>query len=120
MTNTKQAGDEGERMACEYITEQGMRVLARNYFSGKEEIDIIARDGSVTVFIEVKERTSSKYGMPAEAGTPFKQRSIMRAAVNYLKKNKLLNSSIRFDVAAIYKGELKYIKNAFDATGMMR
>ena len=118
--NTKQIGDFGEDYACAYIKEQGMRVLKRNFRFGREEIDIIAEDKGTIVFIEVKARGGVAYGLPAEAVTKSKQRSIIRAAAGYLKINGFLNRSVRFDVAAVLDDEIKYIKNAFDTTGMYR
>ena len=116
--NTKQLGDRGEDYACEYIRKLGMTVLTRNFRYGKEEVDIIAQDGEVLVFVEVKARADWRHGLPEEAVTPSKQRSIIRTALWYMKQNHLLDSRVRFDVAAILNNELKYYKNAFDATGV--
>ena len=118
--NTKIIGDFGEDYVCSYIREQGMRVLARNFRFGREEIDIIAEDKGAIVFIEVKARSGVLYGLPAEAVNKTKQRSIIRAAVGYLKSNKLTDRRVRFDVASVLDNELKYIKSAFDTTGMLR
>ena len=118
--NTKIIGDFGEDYVCSYIREQGMRVLARNFRFGREEIDIIAEDKGAIVFIEVKARSGVLYGLPAEAVNKTKQRSIIRAAVGYLKINKLTDRRVRFDVASVLDNELKYIKSAFDTTGMLR
>lgn len=118
--NTKIVGNYGEDYAVNYITEQGMRVLARNFRFGREEIDIIAEDKGAIVFIEVKARNGVWYGLPAEAVTKAKQMSIIRAALYYLKINKLIDRKVRFDVASILDNEIKYIKSAFDTTGMLR
>lgn len=118
--NTKQIGDLGEELTCAYVKEKGMKILARNFRFGKEEIDIIAEDRGTVVFIEVKARSGVRYGQPDEAVTKFKQRSVIRAAVGYLKINNLLNRSVRFDVSSILEDNIKYIKNAFDTTGMYR
>ena len=115
--NTRQSGNDGEDFACAYIQEQGMKVIARNYRFGREEIDIIAQDGDIIAFVEVKARQSEAKGRPEEAVTRQKRRSIIYAATGYLKKNNLLESRIRFDVAAICGREIKYIKAAFDSTG---
>ena len=117
-SNTRQSGTEGEDFACAYIAEQGMKIVQRNFRFGHEEIDIVARDGSVLVFVEVKARQNASRGLPAEAVTRAKQRSIIRAAMGYLKINHLTDSRVRFDVAAICGREIKYIKAAFDATGI--
>ncbi len=118
--NTRRAGSEGEDFACGYITEQGMKILERNYHFGREEIDIIAKDNGVVAFIEVKARKNADKGLPEEAVTKAKQRAIIHAAFGYLKSNHLLDSRVRFDVAAITGQKIKYIKGAFDATGYGR
>ncbi len=114
--NTRLSGSQGEDFAAAYIQEQGMKIVARNYRFGREEINIIAKDGDVNVFIEVKARKSDAKGRPEEAVTPAKQRAIIFAAIGYLKKNGLLDSRMRFDVAAISGTEIKYIKAAFDTS----
>jgi len=114
--STKQTGDRGEDYAVWYLTNHGMQVLERNFRYGKEEIDIVAQDGEVLVFVEVKFRTDLLHGTPEEAVTPSKQRSIVRTALWYMKQHRLLDSRVRFDVIAILNGQVKYIKNAFDAT----
>ena len=118
--NPTSAGQWGEELVCGYIHEIGMQILKRNYRCGREEIDIIARDGDVTVFIEVKQRENTLKGLPQEAVTRFKQRAIIRTALGYMKQNHLLNSRVRFDVAAVLGSDITYIKNAFDATGVIR
>ena len=111
-------GSGAETLAAAYIEENGMKLLARNFHFGREEIDLIARDGGTLVFIEVKYRFDTRRGLPAEAVNKTKQRSIARAAVYYMKTNGLLNSRVRFDVAAVLGDEITYIKNAFDTTSM--
>ncbi|MBQ9408640.1 MAG: YraN family protein [Clostridia bacterium] len=118
-TNTRQAGNDGEDFACAYIREQGMKILARNFRFGRDEIDIVAKDGDAVVFIEVKARQSTVMGRPEEAVTAAKRRAIIHAATGYLKQNGLLDSRIRFDVAAICGQEIKYIRAAFDGTGAL-
>lgn len=117
--STKELGAEGEKLISEYIQKLGMRVLERNYHFGHEEIDIIARDGDTVAFIEVKTRTSDRFGRPEEAVTKAKQRAIVRTAMGYMKVKRLFESRVRFDVAAVMNGEIRYIKNAFDATGLL-
>lgn len=82
-------------------------------------MDIIARDGSSLVFVEVKTRRNLAYGLPQLALTPFKQRQISKAALTWLAKNRLHDSPARFDVIAILLDtgvsfQLEHIKNAFD------
>ena len=116
--NNRQTGNVGEEMACAYIKDLGMEVLERNWHFGHEEIDIIARDGDTTVFIEVKYRLDDKRGLAQEAVTRKKQASIVRTAVGYMHRYGLMDSRVRFDVCAINGARISYFKNAFDGTGM--
>ena len=88
--NNRQTGNAGEEMACAYIKDLGMEVLERNWHFGHEEIDIIARDGDTTVFIEVKYRLDDKLGLAQEAVTRKKQASIVRTAVGSMQSYWLL------------------------------
>ena len=106
-------GFAGEKQAQKYINKLGYKILATNYTTKFGEIDIIAQDKSVIVFIEVKYRKTLKYGRPSEAVTPYKQNKIRKVAQFYLLKNGLLNSFVRFDVLEIIDNEINYIINAF-------
>ena len=116
--NINTLGVDGEMLVCAYVKQNGMEILERNYRFGKEEIDIIARDGDTIAFIEVKSRTSVQFGRPEEAVTRTKQRTIAKVALAYIRQHRLFNSRVRFDVAAVLNGQIKYIKYAFDTTGM--
>jgi putative endonuclease len=82
------------------------------------EIDIIARDRDTLVFVEVKARTSGRYGNPKSAVTPRKQRKISMVALHYLKSTAQSRVKARFDVVAIHSGgtapQIELIKNAFE------
>ncbi len=97
----KTIGACGEDAACEYLKNKGYRIAARNMRTRAGEIDIIAEDGECLVFVEVKTRTSSAFGTPAEAVTYYKRQNIIRAAEMYLMKNPA-ESDIRFDVIEVY------------------
>ena len=113
-------GDRGEREAARYLRGQGMRVLRRGYATTQGEIDLIARDGSTLVFVEVKAR---RRGSPAEAVTPEKQRRLTLAALHFLKRHGLLEQPCRFDVVAIVWPEgrdrpaIEHFPHAFEAVG---
>ena len=113
-------GDRGERAAARFLRSRGLRVLARGYRTRHGEIDLIARDGDVLVFVEVKSR---RHGVPAEAVTDEKQRRITLAALHFLRKHGLLEVRCRFDIVAIVwpdeRGEpqIEHIPNAFEAVG---
>jgi len=119
---TKLLGDKGERYAARYLKKQGFRIVARNHKNQFGEIDLIATDGNQVVFVEVKTRKSDKFGAPVEAVNAAKQRKLTQLAMAYLKKNKLLDRSARFDIVGIIWPEdakkptdVRHYRNAFDA-----
>jgi putative endonuclease len=112
-------GSQGEELAVTFLEKQGYALLERNYRCKGGEVDIIARDAKTVVFVEVKTRRTSSYGVPQLAVTPFKQRQIMKAALTWLASHRKLEAPARFDVIAItIQGDREpvfdHIKNAFD------
>lgn len=107
-------GREAERLAADWYVRQGAEVLAMNYRVRGGEIDLIVRDGNCIAFVEVKMRRSDKFGAPAEAVTPAKQRLVSRTALRYAQENGLMDEYMRFDVASVCGGQIDVIKNAFD------
>ena len=97
------SGKISEVEASSFLESQGYRILFRNYKALGSEIDIIAREKDTICFIEVKSRSSDRFGSPQEAVTPAKQQKIARAALKFLQENDLLNKSCRFDVVAIIR-----------------
>lgn len=73
--------------------------------------------GATLVFIEVRERKSSAYGTPAETVTLKKQKRIAKAALMYIKSNRLQNRPVRFDIVSIQNGKMSHLENAFAPTG---
>lgn len=112
--NTRSRGNRGEDIAARYIEQSGGRILARNYYVRGGEVDIIFEQDGVTVFCEVKLRTSGRFGSGAEAVTPVKQRRICRAALDYAYNNKSIDETFRFDIIEITGGKISHIKNAFE------
>ena len=117
--NLRSIGNGGEDAACAYLVKKGWKIAARNVRRGHGEIDIIARKGRVTAFVEVKRRGGSGYGMPAEAVNLQKRRRIVHAAALWAQEKNLQNAELRFDVIEILHDELRHIENAFDATGLL-
>jgi putative endonuclease len=117
----KDKGDRGEDRTATFLRQEGYRILERNYRCPLGEMDIIARDGKTIVFIEVKARSSDRFGSPQAAIGPQKQRRMTAIALCYLKGKGWLGMPARFDVAAVRldaAGErVTLYKNAFDATG---
>ena len=110
-------GKTGEELAARHLAERGFTILARNYRTPVGELDIIARDRRHLLFVEVKTRRSSRFGVPAEAVGAHKQRQIIRAAQWYLVSTRIPDLQPRFDVIAVIAGggepEITHIPNAF-------
>jgi len=117
MASTKEQGNDGEQIAMRHLKRQGIEIVEMNYRFGHGEIDIIAKDGGILVFCEVKTRKSEEYGDPEYSITPRKQQQIRKVARGYLYEHEIKEQECRFDVVAIrmYSGtpEINYIKNAF-------
>jgi len=88
--------------------------VSRNYRTRQGEIDLVARDGDVLVFVEVRLRSGRGYGGAPASVTPHKQRRIQAAAQMYLRQFKR-PPRCRFDVVALEGGDLRWIKAAFEA-----
>lgn len=93
-------GADGENVAACYLRKQGYRILARGHRQRLGEVDLIALDGSVIVFVEVKTWRSGSAGDPSQAVDARKQERLTRAALIYLKRRKLLDHAARFDVVS--------------------
>ena len=87
--NNRAIGTDYEKRACEFLETQGFSVLERNFRCRQGEIDIIARDGTYLVFVEVKYRKTAGSGSPLSAVDFRKQKKISRVALYYLTKNGL-------------------------------
>ncbi|BBO81981.1 UPF0102 protein [Desulfosarcina ovata subsp. sediminis] len=117
LNRQQQFGKKSERLAAEYLKLSGYRILETNYRTRQGEIDIIAREKGTIVFVEVKARSSRRFGNPKGAVTPAKQRKISMAALEYLKQSGQTGASARFDVVAIDTAagttDIEVVKNAF-------
>ena len=114
--NRRAFGSEGERAACDYLKGKGWTIVDTNVRRGRGEIDVIAQRRGLTAFIEVKRRSSLRYGQPAEAVNREKQRRIATAASLYMQETGV--ERVRFDVIEILPGEIRHIESAFDATDL--
>lgn len=111
--NRRETGTQYEERAAEYLIAQNYQILERNYRIRSGEIDIIARDGTVLVFIEVKYRKNDESGNPLEAVDIRKQRKIIKVARYYLYQKKYGDVPCRFDVVGICGSHIEHIKDAF-------
>lgn len=120
MLNRRQLlGKKGELEAGKFLTAQGYKIIERNFRCHFGEIDIIASDQSVIVFIEVKTRSNNTFGSAASAVTIRKQQQISRVAQHYLIKKNMTNYDARFDVIEVMLAkfggyELNHLMNAFE------
>ncbi|RMD65145.1 MAG: YraN family protein [Alphaproteobacteria bacterium] len=110
-------GARGEQAAAEYLGRRGLKLVARNLRTPVGEIDLVLRDRRHLVFVEVKTRRGTGFGLPQEAVTTRKQRQILRAAQWYLNDHGPGRLQPRFDVVAVIerdgKTEIEHIENAF-------
>jgi len=112
-------GKLGEDLAVAELERRGYAILDRRYRKRGGEIDIIARDGETTVFVEVKARDGCAFGDGSEAVRSGKQRRMTGVALDYASRHKLLDTPCRFDVVAIHFDTsgpvIEVYQNAFDA-----
>lgn len=120
-------GKWGEKQAVKYLKAKHFRIVGERVRSGKhDELDIVAQLKDVLVFVEVKTRKNEKYGRPFSAVGPEKRKCLSRAAVNYLKAEKLQPGFIRFDVVEVIGEpghqvpEIRHIENAFQLDASYR
>lgn len=112
MKNNKVTGDLGEKFAKEYLLNLGYEILETNWRAGRfGEIDIIARDGLQTVFVEVKTRKSLNFGHPFEAIGYHKLKNLFTAALTYMQNKR---GRFRIDVIGVIlknPPEIEHLKN---------
>ena len=117
---TKNLGNAGEIFAANYLEQLGYKILEKNFRVRSAEIDIVAEIDGVIVFVEVKTRSDTKHGLPAEAVNFRKQQKIIQAAGVFLQDEKYFDAPCRFDVIEIYSNgsqfSARHIENAFEVT----
>jgi putative endonuclease len=114
----RQRGNEGEDIAAAFLEAKGYTILERNYFFERAEVDIVAFEENMIVFVEVKIRKNTRFGQPAEFVTPKKQALVLKAAEAWLYERKMTGSPVRFDVIGIiqHKNEapdIQHFEHAF-------
>jgi len=115
LLNKRQTGAVYEEKAAKFLIQQGFRILQKNYRCQMGEIDLIAIENGILVFVEVKYRNHLQKGYPAEAVTHLKQRKIIQTARYYCYKKKIPQTqSCRFDVVSILGEQIELIRNAFE------
>jgi putative endonuclease len=116
----KTLGARGEKLAVQYLQKKGYKVIERNYRCQWGEIDLVARDKGSLIFVEIKSRSSSGFGLPQDAVDQFKQAKLIQVAKAYMAEHHLQETiPTRFDVVAVKLTpagpEIELIKDAFQA-----
>jgi len=113
-------GKAGEKAAVKFLKKQGYRIVETNYRHTAGEIDIVAEQDRVLVFVEVKSRADGEKGAPLESVTPHKQRKIGQVARGFLSQHRIENRDCRFDVVGIQgdpdepkNWEIQLVQDAF-------
>lgn len=116
MVNNVTRGKSGENLAIDYLVSKGYSILEINYRNKIGEIDIIAMDKNILVFIEVKTRTSVSYGYAFEAVDFRKQKKIINTSLVYIKYKNIRDTQIRYDIIEVYMTKdtkINHLENAF-------
>ncbi|WP_131111891.1 YraN family protein [Sulfuricystis thermophila] len=109
--NRKALGDAGEESAARHLAAEGLAILARNFRVKGGEIDLVCREGGITVFVEVRARARTDFGGAAASITPTKQKRLILAARHWLARHG--DSPCRFDCVLIDGGKIEWLKDAF-------
>ncbi|MDM8532264.1 YraN family protein [Anaerolineales bacterium HSG25] len=117
MDQRKKTGNQGESIAVEYLIQQGFSIIERNWRCAIGEVDIVAQQAEVLVFVEVRTRHGQKYGRATESITPTKQQRLIALAETYLQQHEdYADSAWRIDVVAIQLGrhapQIEHVENA--------
>jgi putative endonuclease len=119
--NNRDRGFDAEKACCEYLQNQGLKLLDKNYRGRRGELDLVMQDESTVVFVEVRYRRNNSFCSAAETITASKQKKLRLTAEQYLQQKTQLSNG-RFDVVAMTRKVLnngsngysfEWIKNAF-------
>ena len=115
-------GQEGESAAEQYLRHKGYRIVARNLRSSVGELDLVAEDGQVLVFVEGMARRTDAFGGAIHAVHQRKQEKLIQLAAQYLARHHLKDRPCRFDVVLLQgtdavASQIEHIQNAFEVPG---
>ncbi len=118
-TTGRQFGQTSERLAEQFLLSKGYRILERNLRTWLGELDLVAEDGDVLVFVEVKGRTTEAFGGARVAVDHRKQQKLVKLASQYLAQRHLSDKACRFDVVLVQgqpppQGQIEHLQNAFE------
>lgn len=109
----RQSGQVGENKALDYLAQQGLVLVARNFSSRMGEIDLIMKDRDTLVFVEVRKRSKGSFGGALASITPAKQQRLVKTAQLFLQKT-VKTPPCRFDVVALDGDDITWLKNVID------
>jgi len=104
-------GQQGEKLALEYLKKHGVIIIAKNFKNRFGEIDLIGKDNEQIVFFEVKRSKDTRFGFPEERVNAVKLYKIIKTGQGFLIQNNLIDKSWRIDVVSIQDKQIKWIKN---------
>ncbi|MDF9392726.1 MULTISPECIES: YraN family protein [Methylococcus] len=111
-------GSQAESWTAEYLMARGLRLIERNYRCRLGEIDLVMAEGSTLVFVEVRYRSSKRYGGALESVDRHKCRRLLAAVQHYMIERRV-TGAVRLDVVAVSPGaagpEAEWIRNAIEA-----
>jgi putative endonuclease len=113
MDSTIAVGASAEHLAADLLQRRGYRIVERNFRCTSGELDIVARDGEILCFIEVRSRTDGEHGQAAETIDKKKQRQVARVALHYIGLRNPSFDRSRFDVVAITGNDAQLIQDAW-------
>jgi len=115
-SHKQKLGKEGEEIATTHLIREGYQISARNYRSGRAEIDIIATKDDLLIVVEVKTRETDKYGNPEESVGTGKINLLAQCIEDYMRDHDI-NTNVRYDIISIiknqYKTEVHHLEDAF-------
>jgi putative endonuclease len=116
LTPTAALGKRGEDLAHRYLQRAGFQVVARNFKPGEDsEVDIVAKRGDLTIFVEVKTRTTDEHSAPDRAIDSEKERHIIRAARAFATRAGIEWNKVRFDIVSVVMRNPPAITHVEDA-----
>jgi len=113
-TTARDTGMQAEQLACEYLQQQGLTLVERNYHCRYGEIDLIMRQGKAIVLVEVRYRNNNRYGGAKASITPKKISKLQATALHYMQQHQV-RGQMRFDVIAITgspEPHIEWVRNA--------
>jgi len=111
---TRAKGQVFENRACDYLVQNGLTLICKNFHASCGELDLIMRDNDTLVFVEVRFRKNKGFGGALASVDRHKQKKLIKTAQVYLQKQSFYHQPCRFDVVAITEDDIQWEKNVLD------